>query len=187
MTCWNGGIYVYDGACMDQYTGKTTVPYGTRTTEHVRRQKTSSVYKHREKCRQCTEGSFKISFVEDYRKRGKYTLSEREYLWNSRIKGVINDQKTLLNWTLFLDSCFYFWMSCVFCIYLSNYFSPYCLEICADDSVLLKHVRKLKRWRTIQFIKMLSTSRYIQGDPKTAPPILSRNLETPCKTEHNPL
>ena len=92
-----GGIYVYDGACMDQYTGKTTVPYGTRTTEHVRRQKTSSVYKHREKCRQCTEGSFKISFVEDYRKRGKYTLSEREYLWNSRIKGVINDQKTLLN------------------------------------------------------------------------------------------
>ena len=97
LTCHNGGIYVYDGTCDDQYTGKTTVPYGTRTTEHVRQQKTSSVYKHREKCRQCMEGNFSISFIEDYRNRGKYTLSEREYLWNSRIKGVINDQKTLLN------------------------------------------------------------------------------------------
>ena len=113
LTCANGGIYVYDGACMDQYTGKTTVPYGTRTNEHVRRQKTSSVYKHREKCTKCTEGNFSISFIEDYRKRGKFTLSEREYLWNSRIKGVINDQKTLLNWYLISWFCFYlFWMSC---------------------------------------------------------------------------
>ena len=98
LTCANGGIYVIDGECKDQYTGKTTVPYGTRTNEHIRRQKTSSVYKHREKCAQCTgNGNFSISFIEDYRKRGKYTLSEREYLWNYRIKGVINGQKTLLN------------------------------------------------------------------------------------------
>lgn len=98
LTCANGGIYVMDGACKDQYTGKTTVQYGTRANEHVRRQKTSSVFKHREKCAQCSgDGNFCISFIEDYRKRGKFTLSEREYLWNYRIKGVINDQKTLLN------------------------------------------------------------------------------------------
>ena len=98
LTCANGGIYIYEGACKDQYTGKTTVPFSTRTTEHIRRQKTSSVYKHREKCAQCSGSlDFSMSFVEDYRKRGKFTLSEREYLWNFRMKGVINDQKTLLN------------------------------------------------------------------------------------------
>ena len=98
LTCANGGIYLYEGPCLDQYTGKTTVPYSARTTEHIRKQKTSSVYKHREKCRQCNGSmNFSISFIEDYRKRGKYTLSEREYLWNFRMKGVINDQKTLLN------------------------------------------------------------------------------------------
>ena len=96
--CANGGIYVYEGACKDQYTGKTTVPFSTRTTEHLQKQKTSSVYKHREKCPQCRGSmNFSVSFVEDYRNRGKFTLSEREYLWNSRMKGVINDQKTLLN------------------------------------------------------------------------------------------
>ena len=99
LTCRNGGIYIYEGGeCVDQYTGKTTVPTGTRFLEHLRRQKTSSVYKHRLSCRQC-QGSvnFKCSIVEDYRGRGKYTLSEREYLWNYRIKGVINSQRTLLN------------------------------------------------------------------------------------------
>ena len=98
LTCANGGIYLFEGACKDQYTGKTTVPYSNRTNEHVRKQKSSSVYKHREKCRQCNGSmNFSVSFIEDYRKRGKYTLSEREYLWNFRLKGVINDQKTLLS------------------------------------------------------------------------------------------
>ena len=97
LTCQNGGIYVFEGVCMDQYTGKTTVPTSTRMLEHLRRQKTSSVYKHRRNCRQCDGmNNFKCSIVEDYRNRGKYTLSEREYLWNYRIKGVINHQKTLL-------------------------------------------------------------------------------------------
>ena len=97
LSCRNGGIYVFEGDCVDQYTGKTTVAFGSRTLEHVQRQKSSSVYKHRNDCEQCrTSGKFRISFVEDYRSRGKYTLSEREYLWNHRIKGVINCQKTLL-------------------------------------------------------------------------------------------
>ena len=98
LACTNGGIYVYGGPCDDQYSGKTTVFYSKRTDEHLRLQKTSSVYKHREKCRQCSGTSnFSMSLVEDYKQRGKYTLSEREYLWNYRIKGVINDHKTLAN------------------------------------------------------------------------------------------
>ena len=99
ISCRNGGIYVYEGACVDQYSGKTTVPFGTRMVEHIRRQQTSSVYKHRRTCANCYSNpeNFKVSFVEDYRGRGKYTLSEREYLWNYRIKGVINVQKTLMS------------------------------------------------------------------------------------------
>ena len=98
ISCQNGGIYVFDGDCADQYTGKTTVEFETRMHEHIHRQKSSSVYKHIRTCEQCIDtGNFKVSFVEDYRSRGKYTLSEREYLWNYRIKGVINCQKTLLN------------------------------------------------------------------------------------------
>ena len=37
------GVYTYEGACVDQYTGKTTVQYSQRSVEHIRRQKTSSV------------------------------------------------------------------------------------------------------------------------------------------------
>ena len=98
ISCMNGGIYVFETECVDQYTGKTTVNFGIRTIEHIHRHKTSSVYKHIRDCEQCssTSGNFKVSFVEDYRSRGKYTLSEREFLWNYRIKGVINNQKTLL-------------------------------------------------------------------------------------------
>ena len=38
---------------------------------------------------------FSICFVENYLNRGKYSRSEREFLWNYRIKGVLNIQKTL--------------------------------------------------------------------------------------------
>ena len=60
------GVYTYEGACVDQYTGKTTVQYSQRSVEHIRRQKTSSVYKHRISCVQCSNDfdNFKISFVE---------------------------------------------------------------------------------------------------------------------------
>ena len=97
-----GGIHdvkeSFEGPWEDHYSGKTTVAYHKRTDEHTRTQKSSSVYKHREKCRQCSGTmNFKMSFIEDYKRRGKYTLSEREYLWKYRIKGVINDQKTLVN------------------------------------------------------------------------------------------
>ena len=48
LNCCNGGIYVFEGPCEDQYSGKTTVAYGKRTDEHTRTQKSSSFYKHRE-------------------------------------------------------------------------------------------------------------------------------------------
>ena len=97
LTCQNGGIYIFDGKCSDQYTGKTTVAYGNRMLEHLHKQKQSSVFKHVGQCGECkVSKEFKCSFVEDYRSRGKYSLSEREYLWNYRIKGIINDQKTLM-------------------------------------------------------------------------------------------
>lgn len=98
LNCSNGGIYAVEGKCSDQYTGKTTVDFSNRMYEHLCKQKSSSVYKHNINCLQCNGiGDYKVSFIEDYRNRGKYTLSEREYLWNYRIKGIINGQKTLMN------------------------------------------------------------------------------------------
>ena len=98
LTCSNGGIYVIEGKCNEQYTGKTTVEFSTRTDQHLHKQKSSSVFKHNTSCSQCNGiGDYKVSFIEDYRKRGKYTLSEREFLWNTRIKGIINGQKTLMS------------------------------------------------------------------------------------------
>ncbi len=98
LNCAKGGIYVYKGPCDNQYSGKTTVEICDRTNQHIVTQKTSSVYKHRENCGQCrvTQG-FSLSLVEECKQRGKFSLSEREYLWNYRIKGSINDQKTLLS------------------------------------------------------------------------------------------
>ena len=47
-------------------------------------------------CQQCNvTRDFSITYVESYLSRGKYSLSEREMLWNERIKGRINVQKTL--------------------------------------------------------------------------------------------
>ena len=40
---------------------------------------------------------FSVTYVENYLSRGKYSLSEREMLWNERIKGLINVQKTLVS------------------------------------------------------------------------------------------
>ena len=95
VNCDNGGIYVVQGACDAQYTGKT-VTFGKRFSEHLSTSKTSAVYHHREKCHKCYAVSdFNVTFVENYHKRGKYTLSEREFLWNQRIKGTMNAQKTL--------------------------------------------------------------------------------------------
>ena len=95
INCDSGGIYMVKGACNAQYTGKT-VDFSNRFTEHFKTCKTSSVYCHKKQCSACNKVTdFEVTLIENYHKRGKYTLSEREFLWNQRIKGTINVQKTL--------------------------------------------------------------------------------------------
>ena len=95
LSCRNGGIYVVEGKCSAQYTGKT-VHFGQRGSEHFYKSKLSTIYNHQQTCSQCNEyKDFTMSYIEDYKNRGKYSLSEREYLWNHRMKGSINVQKTL--------------------------------------------------------------------------------------------
>ena len=96
LNCNDGGIYVVTGGCEQQYSGKTTTPYSNRTYEHLKKIKTGTIFIHKEKCGKCSDlGNCSISLVEHYLDRGKYSLSEREYLWNHRIKGTLNIQKTL--------------------------------------------------------------------------------------------
>ena len=107
--CHNSGIYAITCKCVGQYAGKTTVGFNNRFPEHWNH-KSSSVYKHLEhyKCtNNCNE--IKMQFLENVWGRGKYSLSEREFLWNKRLKGVINIQKTLRNWIFLIVSC------CLFC------------------------------------------------------------------------
>ena len=95
LTCNDAGIYVVGTACGEQYTGKTTTKYTARTKKHLA-SKDTAVSAHRIKCVHCKNiKDFNITLVEHYLSRGKYSLSERELVWNKRIKGSINIQKTL--------------------------------------------------------------------------------------------
>ena len=94
VNCDNGGIYMIQGACKAQYTGKT-VDFSKRLSEHLTSCKSSAVYCHKNTCPICHNiNDFEVSYIENYHKRGKYTLSEREFLWNHRIRTTINVQKT---------------------------------------------------------------------------------------------
>ena len=96
MNCINSGTYAVTCDCLTQYTGKTTVCYNVRFPEHFGKNKGSTIFEHSQ---QCTQGksmsNYKIQFLENMWNRGKYSLSEREYLWNHRLKGSLNIQKTL--------------------------------------------------------------------------------------------
>lgn len=95
LSCNEGGIYVIQGICTGQYTGKT-INFGNRCNEHFKKSKLSSIHDHMGTCQQCNNfKDFSVTYVEGYFSRGKYSLSEREMLWNDRIKGVINVHKTL--------------------------------------------------------------------------------------------
>ena len=95
INCDNGGIYAVQGSCKDQYTGKT-VTFSKRISEHLTTDKSSTVYGHKKDCHVCYHiKDFKITYLENYHTRGKYSLSEREYLWNHRLKGTMNIHKTL--------------------------------------------------------------------------------------------
>ena len=96
LNCNDSGIYVATVGCKQQYSGKTTTPYNNRMFEHFQKIKTSTLFSHRSNCGKCKDlSSCSISFVEHYWDRGKYSLSEREYLCNHRIKGSLNVRKTL--------------------------------------------------------------------------------------------
>ena len=93
-TCGNSGIYCITCKCTEQYSGKTTVMYCKRHKEHWT--SNTSVREHINNCTERpTTNDVKIQLLENMWNRGKYSLSEREYLWNRRLKGSINIQKTL--------------------------------------------------------------------------------------------
>ena len=95
LSCTDGGIYIVKGACDSQYTGKS-VHFSQRFIEHFHTRKPTAIYQHKKQCTNCVEtNDFEVSLVESCHNRGKYSLSEREFLWNSRIKGTMNVQKTL--------------------------------------------------------------------------------------------
>ena len=95
ISCNEGGIYVIQGVCSGQYTGKT-INFGNRCLEHFKKSKVTAINDHMRNCQQCNcVKDFSVTYVENYFSRGKYSLSEREMLWNERIKGTVNVHKTL--------------------------------------------------------------------------------------------
>ena len=93
-TCDDSGIYLITCDCNEQYIGKTTVTFKQRFKEHGT--KKTAVKEHLERCTKTpSTQDMKIQLVENVWNRGKYSLSEREYLWNRRLNGNINIQKTL--------------------------------------------------------------------------------------------
>ena len=98
LNCSDSGIYVITTGCQQQYSGKTTVPFGHRLNEHFQKLKQCTLFQHRSRCTQCKNlKDCSVVFAETSLNRGKYSLSEREYLWDYRIKGTINTQKILMS------------------------------------------------------------------------------------------
>ena len=94
--CCNSGIYMITCKCKEQYVGKTTVTFTQRYKEHWNNSKNTTVNQHIKNCEENpTNADVKVQFLENVWNRGKYSLSEREYLWNRRMKASINIQKTL--------------------------------------------------------------------------------------------
>ena len=98
LNCESSGIYRVSCPCASAYTGKTTTYFCRRLDEHFQAYKESSVLDHTKMCPLGrNKDKFTIQFLESSLNRGKYTLSEREYLWNERLGGELNVQKTLRN------------------------------------------------------------------------------------------
>ena len=88
LVCTDCGIYCISCACLSLYIGKTTTQFNQRFKEHFQKSRTSAISEH---SRSCSIGNekrdFSIQYLESIHSRGKYTLSEREYLWNERLRG----------------------------------------------------------------------------------------------------
>ena len=96
LTCIDSGIYCITCPCSSLYVGKTTSKFKERLKSHFNKSKKSAVLDH---SLVCSVGSnvknYTMLFLEDMHARGKYSLSEREFLWNERLRGDLNIQKTL--------------------------------------------------------------------------------------------
>ena len=98
ITCENSGIYRITCPCKSAYTGKTTTSFCQRFDEHFQQSSNSSINDHSKSCSLGkTKNQYTIHFLENSLNRGKYTLSEREFLWNERLGGELNVQKILKN------------------------------------------------------------------------------------------
>jgi hypothetical protein len=96
LNCSDGGIYAISCACTALYTGKTTTAFTKRFNEHFGKNSNSAVFDHAKHCQVGKKKEdFSIQYLENVHSRGKYSLSEREHLWNSRLRGIVNIQKTL--------------------------------------------------------------------------------------------
>ena len=70
ISCNEGGIYIIQGVCSGQYTGKT-INFGNRFLEHFKTSKTSAIYDHMRDCQQCNSfKDFSVTYVESYLSRG---------------------------------------------------------------------------------------------------------------------
>ena len=96
LNCIDSGIYCISCSCLSLYVGKTTTQFNQRFKEHFNQSRSSAVLEH---SKSCGVGSHKfdysVQYLENMHSRGKYSLSEREYLWNERLRGLLNIQKTL--------------------------------------------------------------------------------------------
>ena len=95
LNCDNCGIYSISCLCTALYTGKTTTTFTQRFNKHFT-STSSAVFDHTKHCQVGkSKKDFSIQYLENMYSRGKYSLSEREYLWNVRLRGILNIQKTL--------------------------------------------------------------------------------------------
>ena len=143
ISCKNSGIYGITCKCVDQYAGKTTVTNAGRFKEHW--SKDTSVRAHLRSCpSKPTVKDTKVQFLENVWGRGKYTLSEREYLWNKRLKGNINIQKTISRWiSECLNFLVQFWCY-IFCQSLINLIFIFQLMMLPDIKGWLRNMSRKK-------------------------------------------
>ena len=95
LKCTDRGIYQISCSCTSLYTGKTSTSFSQRFSEHFK-SSSSAVYNHSKSCSMGNKvEDFSEKFLESMYSRDKYSLSEREYLWNERLRGALNIQKTL--------------------------------------------------------------------------------------------
>ena len=97
VNCLSGGIYCFTCKfCDAQYIGKTATSFKLRHSQHFQKSQKSALKVHMEDCVAVGKDDFDYVLLQNVHDRGKYSLSECEYLWNRRLQGTINIQKTIM-------------------------------------------------------------------------------------------